>query len=503
MIWDTNIKEKFTHKISDVYDKNGSYLPEKGFYAYTDSQYINDWIKPFRASKDDKSVIGKFPFKGNDFQNQNMIAIVNPEAEYNVEAGQFLINSNNLIEVSIYFSVRKCIEATWLNDRDQFLYPNDGWKTDLEFQNDCLAYTLFSNNIQSKYGINQWIPFTEYEVNARDKFESNFMTDFIEGKIKITQAFDLFNSPPLEVQRLHYSPPLEGCPKGGVVNLADENHPLPPPKEGNLSRNTQNYMSLPYNPKLKERAHELRKAGNLSEILFWQQVRNKQFKNLDFDRQKIIGDYIVDFYCANCNVVIEIDGSSHDNKQEYDAARDSFLQSLGLVVIHISDIDVKKNLSDIMQMLYDHPALIDDIEDKNHPLLEQQSDGMVDSPPLEGCPKGGVVDLADENHPLPPHQTAVAAPKENLPLQFSTEATEVFLSGKELWKYYHQQSNCNVNASLYDIREHFQGRNEKGKMNNKSENETYMNLITNLRDNLKILAKKIEPKVYEYEFLKG
>jgi hypothetical protein len=58
-----------------------------------------------------------------------------------------------------------------------------------------------------------------------------------------------------------------------------------------------------------------------------------------------------------------------------------------------------------------------------------------------------------------------------------------------------------VNASLYDIREHFQGRNEKGKMNNKSADETYNRLIGVLREKLKILAKKLEPKVYEYGFL--
>jgi hypothetical protein len=86
--------------------------------------------------------------------------------------------------------------------------------------------------------------------------------------------------------------------------------------------------------------------------------------------------------------------------------------------------------------------------------------------------------------------------------KFSPEAAEVFKAGKALWKYYHQQPNGNVNASLYDIREYFQGQNEKGKMNNKSEDETYTRLITDLRSKLKILAKKIEPKVYEYDFLK-
>jgi len=88
------------------------------------------------------------------------------------------------------------------------------------------------------------------------------------------------------------------------------------------------------------------------------------------------------------------------------------------------------------------------------------------------------------------------------PLVFSIEAKAVFDAGRELWKYYHRQPNCNVNASFYDIREHFQGKNEAGKMNNKSSDEMYMNLIGDLKEKLRQLAVKIEPKVYEYEFLK-
>ncbi|MDR0547760.1 MAG: hypothetical protein LBG77_09335, partial [Dysgonamonadaceae bacterium] len=87
--------------------------------------------------------------------------------------------------------------------------------------------------------------------------------------------------------------------------------------------------------------------------------------------------------------------------------------------------------------------------------------------------------------------------------EFSIEAQAVFDAGRELWKYYHTQKNVNVNASLYDIKEYFQGRNDKGKMNNKSTDEKYNELIGSLRGELKILAKKIEPKVYEYEFLIG
>ncbi|MFN5068624.1 MAG: hypothetical protein ACK5FC_01915, partial [Bacteroidota bacterium] len=93
-------------------------------------------------------------------------------------------------------------------------------------------------------------------------------------------------------------------------------------------------------------------------------------------------------------------------------------------------------------------------------------------------------------------------PTVNKALQFSLEATDVFNAGRELWKYYHSQKDINVNASLYDIREFFQGRNDKGRMNAKSTDEKYTELISNLRQTLSILADKIAPKVYEYEFLK-
>ncbi len=113
------------------------------------------------------------------------------------------------------------------------------------------------------------------------------------------------------------------------------------------------WNELPFNAELKERAKELRKAGNLSEVLLWNQVKNRQLLGLDFDRQKIIGNYIVDFYCKNLGVVVEIDGVSHDGKVEYDLERDAYLRGLGLKVIHISDLDVKKNLEGVIEFLKD------------------------------------------------------------------------------------------------------------------------------------------------------
>lgn len=108
---------------------------------------------------------------------------------------------------------------------------------------------------------------------------------------------------------------------------------------------------LPYNPKLKQRARELRKAGNLSEVLFWNMVKSKKFLDLNFRRKKIIGNYIVDFYCPAYRLVIEIDGSSHNDKKEYDSIRNEYLNSLDLMVIHILDKDIKTNLEGVMLWL--------------------------------------------------------------------------------------------------------------------------------------------------------
>ena len=311
-LWNSEKYENFEYIQADVYDSFGNFIEKKGISNDSNFKSINDWLITTRNRINEKN-IAYISAKGNDFQNVNFVFIINDKNQLPHPRGSW-VTDKNLTEISIYFAVRHCIEATWLNDRDQFLFPNDKWKSDSDFQNDCLAFTLFSNNIQSQFGTNHWIPFTELEVNARSKFESNFMTDFINGKVKIeNQNVDLFS------------------------------------------------------------------------------------------------------------------------QQET-----------------LSEFETLKGLS--------------------------------------------------------------------TRLQFSEEAKLVFDAGKNLWKYYHTQefpsfrgvdSNAvgrrgvyNVNASLYDIREHFQGRNEKGKMNNKSEDETYMKLIAELRSALKILAKKIEPKVYEYGFLK-
>src|SRR3989344_6657211 len=111
------------------------------------------------------------------------------------------------------------------------------------------------------------------------------------------------------------------------------------------------YWEIPKNKLLQERAKELRKAGNLSEVLFWQTFKDKNKLGFDIDRQVIIGNYIVDFFVPELGLVFEIDGSSHDDKLEYDAERDAFMKDLNLLVIRIADLDIKKNLSSVYQLV--------------------------------------------------------------------------------------------------------------------------------------------------------
>jgi hypothetical protein len=93
-----------------------------------------------------------------------------------------------MVTACLYFAVRLVVEPNWLNDRDQFYYPTNGdWKTDIEFQNNCFIYTLFNgqNRVSCENGINNWIPFTEKQVTAKEKFASHFMSDFIKSRSQI------------------------------------------------------------------------------------------------------------------------------------------------------------------------------------------------------------------------------------------------------------------------------------------------------------------------------
>ena len=92
----------------------------------------------------------------------------------------------------------------------------------------------------------------------------------------------------------------------------------------------------------------------MAEIVFWLQVHRKLFHGLDFDRQKVIGIYIVDFYVKSLGLVVEIDGGSHNEKLDYDARRDEFLEGLGLNVFRTTDYDVLQHVNLVLEDLEDY-----------------------------------------------------------------------------------------------------------------------------------------------------
>jgi very-short-patch-repair endonuclease len=105
-----------------------------------------------------------------------------------------------------------------------------------------------------------------------------------------------------------------------------------------------------YNPGLKEKARQLRNESTFSEILLWLKIK-KRALGYEFHRQVPIDEYIADFYCHELKHAIEIDGSSHDNKYEYDLRRQKRLESLGVTLVRFDDIDVKRNMNDVLRAL--------------------------------------------------------------------------------------------------------------------------------------------------------
>jgi len=113
---------------------------------------------------------------------------------------------------------------------------------------------------------------------------------------------------------------------------------------------------LPYNKNLKNVARDLRKNMTDAERHVWSRVRRKQLKELQFYRQKNIGDYIVDFYCPAAKLIVEIDGGQHYSEENIvkDEARDKFLSDLGFSVLRFSNSDVFKNIEGVITRIYDH-----------------------------------------------------------------------------------------------------------------------------------------------------
>ena len=109
--------------------------------------------------------------------------------------------------------------------------------------------------------------------------------------------------------------------------------------------------SFRYNPKLKPVAKELRKKGNLAEVLLWKQLQKRQFEDMLFHRETTIHNFMVDFCCEKSKIIIEVDGSSHDNKKEHDADRTAILNGYGFHVIRVTDKDILHDMDRTLNWL--------------------------------------------------------------------------------------------------------------------------------------------------------
>ena len=162
---------------------------KKTIYTVEKNGIILNWLQNYYAKSPER--IAYMVRGASDFQGSKIINITLTPSQAAIDNSiTHDIVAQNLIPFCFFLTIRHSVAPTWLNDRDQFLYPRDGWQTDTEFQNNCLTFTLFSNTIQSAYGTNHWIPFTEEEVNAQSRFTSHFMTDFISGKLAKHQLPD-------------------------------------------------------------------------------------------------------------------------------------------------------------------------------------------------------------------------------------------------------------------------------------------------------------------------
>jgi len=110
---------------------------------------------------------------------------------------------------------------------------------------------------------------------------------------------------------------------------------------------------LPYNKDLKEHSRDLRRNMTEAEKLLWSRIRKKQVKDYQFYRQRIIGNYIVDFYCPKAGLIVELDGGQHYHPEDLkkDTLRDDYMESLGLKILRFSNNEIFGNLDAVMEKI--------------------------------------------------------------------------------------------------------------------------------------------------------
>ena len=118
-----------------------------------------------------------------------------------------------------------------------------------------------------------------------------------------------------------------------------------------MKKNSIGREFLPYRPQLTSVARMLRKNMTLSEILLWNELKNKQIMGYDFHRQRPIDEYVVDFFCPRLSLAVEIDGVSHQCKLEKDSARQVEIERYGVHFLRFEDDEVKDNLDGVLETI--------------------------------------------------------------------------------------------------------------------------------------------------------
>ncbi|MGT0065177.1 hypothetical protein V5H63_06685 [Helicobacter pylori] len=208
LVWDTATPPpplKPTNAINlEVFDSLGEFLGYKTFKPMVVDRVksINEWFKIY---KDEQDYLGILVYDAPDFSHQNTNYLQNHKGTSHLHYEN--LTPTNLLIGAIYFSIRHCIKATWQNDRDQFYAPyDDAFQDDSEFKNNCLIFMLFhtQNRITTTQGTNHFIPFSETEVNAKERYSSHALLDFLKGGIK-EKGDSLFLSTKKENKPLEFS----------------------------------------------------------------------------------------------------------------------------------------------------------------------------------------------------------------------------------------------------------------------------------------------------------
>jgi hypothetical protein len=215
-----------TEITTEIIDKDGNPIGEKKFFNLSNSTLLTNWIgrqkpnsieviplinaitpttktKGVRRTTWAENAIGHMLSDSNDLQNAKDTGLFSSVHSIGHKGGYF-VTTENLWQAAVVFSVRRLIKPTWINDRDQFLQPDKPLSDD--FKNDCLIWMLFngSNLTASADGlqwngrtwsiVNHFIPYTETEVGAPSRFESDFMVQYLADKTLSPESIAVLNA---------------------------------------------------------------------------------------------------------------------------------------------------------------------------------------------------------------------------------------------------------------------------------------------------------------------